>query len=143
MRISARIAQLSLCVGDLPHERRARRAPTSACLPGDGAHLRSGIIMAPSLAYMEHAYFDARTAGWSREPIVEMLIPSLVDASLAPAGKHVASLFCQHVSPTFPDGGSWDECKDGRRSDDRNRQSSCAELSASVIARKRPVAARP
>ena len=55
--------------------------------------------MAPSLAYMERAYFDARTGGFSREPIVEMLIPSIVDPGLAPPGKHVASLFCQHFAP--------------------------------------------
>ena len=42
--------------------------------------------------------------GWSREPIVEMLIPSTLDDSLAPAGQHVASLFCQHVAPILPDG---------------------------------------
>jgi phytoene dehydrogenase-like protein len=58
---------------------------------------------------MERAYFDARTAGFSREPIVEMLIPSTVDPSLAPPGKHVASLFCQHFNPVLPGGGSWDE----------------------------------
>jgi phytoene dehydrogenase-like protein len=87
------------------------RLPSFSALPGDGEHLRSGIIIAPSLAYMERAYFDARESGWSREPIVEMLIPSLVDDSLAPAGKHVASLFCQHVNPTLPDGQSWDANK--------------------------------
>jgi phytoene dehydrogenase-like protein len=86
--------------------------PQFTCLPGDGPHLRSGIILAPSLGYMERAYFDARRDGWSREPIIEMLIPSLVDSSLAPAGKHVASLFCQHAHPELPDGRSWDECKD-------------------------------
>src|SRR5262249_37006372 len=53
--------------------------PSFECLPGDGPHLRSGIIIAPSLGYMESAYFDARRLGWSREPIIEMLIPSLVD----------------------------------------------------------------
>jgi phytoene dehydrogenase-like protein len=86
--------------------------PQFTCLPGDGAHLRSGIIVAPSLGYMERAYFDARQYGWSREPIVEMLIPSTVDDSLAPQGKHVASLFCQHANPALPDGRSWDEAKD-------------------------------
>jgi phytoene dehydrogenase-like protein len=74
-------------------------------------HHRSGIIMAPSLAYMERAYFDARTHGWSREPIVEMLIPSTVDATLAPAGQHVASLFCQHFSYELPNGAQWDDVK--------------------------------
>jgi len=87
-------------------------APDFSCLPGDGPHLRSGIIMAPSLDYMERAYFDARREGWSREPIIEMLVPSLVDPSLAPPGKHVASLFCQHANPLLPDGRSWDQAKD-------------------------------
>jgi phytoene dehydrogenase-like protein len=38
-----------------------------------------------------------------------MLIPSTLDDSLAPAGQHVASLFCQHVAPELPDGQSWDD----------------------------------
>jgi phytoene dehydrogenase-like protein len=57
---------------------------------------------------MERAYFDARTSGWSKKPIIEMLIPSTLDDSLAPPGKHVASLFCQHVAPQLPNGESWD-----------------------------------
>jgi phytoene dehydrogenase-like protein len=75
-------------------------------------HHSSGIIIAPSLRYMERAYFDARTHGWAREPIVEMLIPSTVDPSLAPPGKHVASLFCQHFDPVLPGGKSWDDVKE-------------------------------
>ncbi|MGH8851782.1 MAG: phytoene desaturase family protein [Casimicrobiaceae bacterium] len=86
--------------------------PDFRCLSGDGAHLRSGIIVAPSLAYMERAYFDARQHGWSREPIVEMMIPSLIDPTLAPPGKHVASLFCQHANPLLPEGASWDAVKE-------------------------------
>jgi len=83
--------------------------PTFSCLPQPGPHLSSGIIMAPSMHYMERAYFDAKTSGWSKEPIVEILIPSTVDDSLAPAGQHVASLFCQHVAPQLPDGKHWDD----------------------------------
>jgi phytoene dehydrogenase-like protein len=85
--------------------------PDFACSPGKNlqAHHGSGIVLAPSLAYMERAYFDARTAGFSREPIVEMLIPSTVDPGLAPPGMHVASLFCQHFNPTLPGGRSWDD----------------------------------
>jgi phytoene dehydrogenase-like protein len=88
--------------------------PDFAALPGTAAgdHHRSGIIMAPSLDYMERAFFDARTTGMSRAPIVEMLIPSTVDDSLAPPGAHVASLFCQHFAPELPDGRSWDEARD-------------------------------
>ncbi|MGH9417784.1 MAG: phytoene desaturase family protein [Terriglobales bacterium] len=86
--------------------------PNFTCLPGSGDHLTAGIIMAPSLNYMEQAYFDARSLGWSRRPIIEMLIPSTLDDSLAPAGRHVASLFCQHTAPTLPQGTSWDAHRD-------------------------------
>jgi phytoene dehydrogenase-like protein len=56
-------------------------------------------VIAPSIAYMDRAYADARAHGFSREPIVEMLIPSTVDPSLAPPRHHVASLFIQHADP--------------------------------------------
>ncbi|HEY0940963.1 MAG TPA: NAD(P)/FAD-dependent oxidoreductase [Steroidobacter sp.] len=85
--------------------------PDFSCLPGKqrATHHTAGIIIAPTLGYMERAYFDARTHGWSKQPIVEMLIPSTLDDSLAPAGQHVASLFCQHVAPQLPNGASWDD----------------------------------
>jgi phytoene dehydrogenase-like protein len=86
--------------------------PNFTCLPGTGDHLTAGIIMAPSLGYMDTAYDDARKLGWSRKPIVEMLIPSTLDDSLAPPGQHVASLFCQQFSPTLSGGRSWDDHRD-------------------------------
>jgi phytoene dehydrogenase-like protein len=88
--------------------------PSFSCLPGSAPaeHHGSGIIIAPSLQYMERAYHDARAHGWSREPIVELLIPSTLDPTLAPEGQHVASLFCQHVAPQLPDGASWDQHRD-------------------------------
>jgi phytoene dehydrogenase-like protein len=88
--------------------------PSFSCLPGAHAaeHHASGIVMAPSLDYMDRAYQDARHSGWSSAPIVEMLIPSTVDDSLAPQGAHVASLFCQQFAYKLPDGRSWDETRD-------------------------------
>jgi phytoene dehydrogenase-like protein len=83
--------------------------PDFTCLPGPGEHHRSGIIIAPTLDYMDRAFMDAKRDGWSRQPIVEMLIPSTVDDSLAPEGAHVASLFCQQFAPALPDGRSWDD----------------------------------
>ncbi len=85
--------------------------PDFSALPGRecAEHHTAGIIMAPSLAYMDQAYLDAKAVGWSKRPIVEMLIPSTLDDTLAPPGRHVASLFCQHVAPVLPDGTSWDE----------------------------------
>jgi phytoene dehydrogenase-like protein len=88
------------------------KLPDFTALPGQGDHLTAGIILAPSLDYMDRAYLDARAHGWSREPIVEMLIPSTLDDTLAPQGQHVASLFCQHVAPVLSDGRSWDDHRD-------------------------------
>lgn len=87
--------------------------PDFTCRPGTAAqdHHGAGIVIGPTLDYMDRAFMDARRDGWSREPVVEMLIPSTIDPSLAPAGKHVASLFVQHVAPRLPDGRSWDEAK--------------------------------
>jgi len=82
--------------------------PRFSCLPEAGPHHASGIIMAPSLGYMDRAYLDARAEGIARQPIVEMLIPSTLDDSLAPKGAHVASLFCQHFAP----GADWAARKD-------------------------------
>ncbi len=85
------------------------KLPRITALPEPGDHLTAGIIMAPTLDYMDRAYLDARANGWSTNPIVEMLIPSTLDDSLAPKGQHVASLFCQHVAPQLSEGRSWDD----------------------------------
>jgi phytoene dehydrogenase-like protein len=63
--------------------------------------------MAPSLEYMDRAYLDARADGVARAPIVEMVISSVLDPSLAPPSAHVASLFCQHFAPE----ADWDARK--------------------------------
>ncbi len=83
--------------------------PDFTCLPGKeaGEHHRSGIILAPTLDYMDRAFTDAKLYGWSKKPIVEILIPSIVDDSLAPPGQHVASLFCQQFAPELPEGKVW------------------------------------
>ncbi|MHA6287655.1 phytoene desaturase family protein [Maricaulis sp. CAU 1757] len=86
--------------------------PRFSAKPEPGDHMTAGIIIAPDLGYMERAYHDARALGWSREPVIEMLIPSTLDDSLAPEGQHVASLFCQHVAPELPDGRDWDDCRE-------------------------------
>jgi phytoene dehydrogenase-like protein len=83
--------------------------PRFTCLPEPGEHHQSGIILAPTLDYMDEAFLDAKRYGWSKKPIVEMLIPSTVDDTLAPPGQHVASLFCQQFAPELPAGRSWDD----------------------------------
>src|SRR5258707_2267792 len=88
------------------------RLPRFSCLPEDGPHHASGIVLAPSLKYMDRAYVDAREEGMSRSPIVEMVISSTLDSTLvdpahAAKGAHVASLFCQHFDP----GADWSSRK--------------------------------
>ncbi|HTF76726.1 MAG TPA: NAD(P)/FAD-dependent oxidoreductase [Bradyrhizobium sp.] len=78
--------------------------PSFTALPGTGDHLSAGIIIGPSLGYMDRAWQDARTHGWSREPVIEVLIPSTLDDTLCPPG--------QHVAPQLPDGRSWDDHRD-------------------------------
>ncbi|MFA5898553.1 MAG: NAD(P)/FAD-dependent oxidoreductase [Hyphomicrobium sp.] len=83
--------------------------PDFTCRPGTNAqdHHGAGIVIGPTLDYLERAYLDAKLTGWSQAPVVEMLIPSTLDDSLAPPGRHVASLFVQHVAPHLPRGRSW------------------------------------
>jgi len=107
-----RMSQWQCGSGTLRMNVALSRLPDFSVLPGEGDHLTAGIIIAPSLDYMDCAYLDARQFGWSRAPVVEMLIPSTLDDSLAPPGRHVASLFCQHVAPTLPNGRSWDDHRD-------------------------------
>jgi phytoene dehydrogenase-like protein len=88
--------------------------PDFTCRPGKQpqTHHGSGIVIGPTVDYLARAWIDARAHGWSSQPVVEMLIPSVIDSTLAPAGRHVASLFAQYVAPHLPRGRSWDDAKD-------------------------------
>ncbi len=99
--------RMNVALSELPD---FRVAPGTQLQP----HHQSGILVGHSLRYFERAYFDAKgkehNPGWAREPIVELVISSTLDDTLAPTGRHVASLFCQHVHPEV-DGG-WDAHRD-------------------------------
>ena len=110
--------RLPLRLGHVPHERRAvRAARLHGAARQDGA---SRITAAASSSRRRSPTWSApismrRRDGWSRAPIVEMLIPSVVDDTLAPPGMHVASLFCQHVHPDLAavlPGRTWDDARD-------------------------------
>jgi phytoene dehydrogenase-like protein len=81
--------------------------PEFTSLPGRGPHLRGAISISPSIDYMEQAYDDAKYGRFSRRPYMDIVIPSLTDASLAPPGKHVMSCFVQYA-PYHLREGSWD-----------------------------------
>lgn len=106
-----RIAQYRSGSGTFRMNVALSELPNYTCLPGTAVaeHHQAGQIIGPTLAYMDQAWLDARAKGWSDKPVIEMLIPSTMDDSLAPPGQHVASLFCQQVAPVLADGMSWDD----------------------------------
>jgi phytoene dehydrogenase-like protein len=85
--------------------------PEFTCKPGIGPHLRGAISISPSVDYMEQAYDDAKYGRFSRKPYIDIVIPSLTDASVAPPGKHVMSCFVQYAPYHLKD-GTWDDQRD-------------------------------
>jgi phytoene dehydrogenase-like protein len=85
--------------------------PNFTCLPGHGPHLRGAISISPSIEYLERAYDDAKHGNFSRRPYMDIIIPSMIDPGMAPAGKHVMSIFVQYA-PFALEGGWNDERRD-------------------------------
>ena len=87
--------------------------PDFTALPGPGAHLRGAISISPDRQTLERAYDDAKYGRFSREPYLDVLIPSLLDPSLAPPGKHVMSIFVQYAPYALSgEAESWDAQRD-------------------------------
>jgi phytoene dehydrogenase-like protein len=82
------------------------RLPEFSCRPGDGPHLFGDIAIAPSIDYLERAYDEAKYGDFSRRPYINVVIPSLVDPSVAPPGKHVMSCFVQYAPYDIKEGPS-------------------------------------
>jgi len=93
-------AKVNLALGELPD---------FTCLPGRGPHLRGAISISPSVAYLERAYDDAKYGEVSRQPYMDIVIPSLIDPEMAPPGKHVMSIFVQYA-PYHVNGG-WTDAR--------------------------------
>jgi phytoene dehydrogenase-like protein len=83
--------------------------PDFTCLPGAGDHLRGAISISPSIDWMERAYDDGKHGRFSRRPYIDVVIPTLVDPSMAPPGKHVMSCFVQWAPYHLAGGGQWDD----------------------------------
>ena len=83
--------------------------PEFTSLPGPGEHLRGAISYSPSIDYMERAYDDAKYGRPSKRPYIDSIIPTLVDPSMAPPGKHVMSCFVQYAPYHLAGGAQWDD----------------------------------
>ncbi len=91
--------------------------PDFTCRPwkgeGSGLHLRGDVAIAPSIAYLERAYDEAKYGRWSRRPYINVVFPTLTDPSLAPPGKHIMSCFVQYAPYQLESGpSSWPEHRD-------------------------------
>ncbi len=73
------------------------RVPEFTCRPNGTVHLRGDVAIAPSIDYLEKAYDQAKYGDFSERPYINMVIPSLVDPSVAPPGKHLISCFVQYA----------------------------------------------
>jgi phytoene dehydrogenase-like protein len=82
--------------------------PNFTCRPGNGPHLAGAISISPTIDYLERAYDDAKYGDFSRRPYLDIIIPSTLDPSMAPPGKHVMSIFVQYA-PYHLKNGTWPE----------------------------------
>lgn len=88
------------------------RLPEFSCRAGS-EHLRGDIAIAPSIDYLETAYDEAKYGDFSQRPYLNVVIPSLVDPSVAPPGKHVVSCFVQYAPYHIREGAAhWPERRD-------------------------------
>lgn len=94
--------KLNLALGELPN---------FTCRPGTNSqpHHRATIHVAPTIDYLQKAYTDAVAGGESEEPLIECFLQTPTDASLAPEGKHILSIFAQYFPYDRADG--WSEKK--------------------------------
>ena len=88
--------------------------PNFSCLPASDVapHHHGTIHISPTLDYIERAYDDAKYGRPSAEPILEITLPSTVDPSIVPPGKHLMSVFVQYAPYKLAAGKSWDDLKE-------------------------------
>ena len=98
-RTAGTLAKVNLALSALP------------VVPGaDREQLATRLRIAPDIDYVERAFDEVKYGRLSPAPYVEALIPSVFDASLAPQGAHVMSVYAQYAPHTLRD-GSWNEAR--------------------------------
>ncbi|MGA9899769.1 MAG: NAD(P)/FAD-dependent oxidoreductase [Terriglobales bacterium] len=88
-RMPGTVAKVNLALSGLPKFAALKDA-------GDEA-LSGRILIAPEIDYLERAFDDSKYGNFSKQPYLEVAIPTIGDPSLAPAGKHVMSIYMQYA----------------------------------------------
>ncbi len=83
--------------------------PRFANLPDSGPLLRGAISISPSVDYLERAYDEAKYGEFSRRPYMDIVIPTTLDPTMAPPGKHVMSVFAQYAPYALA--GGWTDAR--------------------------------
>jgi len=87
--------------------------PDFSALPGlEVGPQHPEFILSPSVDYVERAWDDAKHGRPSERPMLDCVIPTTKDASLAPEGSHIMTAFVQYAPPELSDGRSWDQERD-------------------------------
>jgi phytoene dehydrogenase-like protein len=97
-RMHGTVAKVNLALSGLPE---------FTALNGDTTALSGRIHIGPEIDYLERAFDESKYGNFSKQPYLEIAIPSVTDPSLAPAGKHVMSIYVQYA-PYKLKGGDWD-----------------------------------
>ena len=77
-------------------------------IPADHPALTGDLHLTDSVERLERAYDDWKAGTWSQDPYVDMLIPTRIDPTMAPPGKHYMTVFVQYAPPRLAN-GEWDD----------------------------------
>ena len=88
-------------------------APTFTALPEGSPHLKGDLHFTDSIEKMERAYDDWKAGHYSADPFQDVMIPTMIDPTMTPPGKHFMSCFVQYAPPKI-EGRDWtDADRDG------------------------------
>ncbi|HMA13291.1 MAG: phytoene desaturase family protein [Bacteroidota bacterium] len=82
--------------------------PSFPAAPDDAPFLKGDLHASQSLEELERAYDDWKAGRWSAEPYFDMLIPTQIDPTMAPPGKHMMTVFVQYAPYQLASGEPWD-----------------------------------
>ncbi len=97
-RMPGTVAKVNLALSGLPR---------FTALGGSAEALGGRILIAPEIDYLERAFDESKYGDFSKQPYLEVAIPSVTDPALAPAGQHVMSIYMQYAPYKLKD-GDWE-----------------------------------